>query len=51
MSVLGEHHVRRLEVAVYDSPLVRGVERLGDLFRHAQCFSERQRPGTQAPLE
>ena len=51
VAVLGEHHVRRLEVAVNDTPLVRGVERLGDLFGHAQCLTERQRPAPQPPFE
>ena len=49
--VFGEHHVRRLEVAVNDTPLVRGVERLGDLFRHAQGLTEPQRPAAQPPFE
>ena len=34
-----------------DTPLVRRVERLGDLFRHAQCLTERQRPAAQPPFE
>ena len=34
-----------------DAPLVRRVERLGDLFRHAQGLSERQRAAAQPALE
>ena len=51
VSVFGQHHVRRLEVAVYDAPFMRGVERLGNLFGYAQCLIERQRPAPEPPFE
>ena len=34
-----------------DAPLVRGVERLGDLFRDAQRLAEPQRSAAQPPFE
>ena len=39
----GELDVRRLEVAVDDPLLVRGLQRLGDLAREFECHVERQR--------
>ena len=51
VAVLGEHHVRRLEIAVNDAPFVRGVERLGDLFRNAQRLADPKRPAPQPSLE
>ena len=36
---------------MHHTPFVRGVECLGDLFRHAQRLAERQRPAPQSPFE
>ena len=36
-------HVRRLEIAMHDALLVRGLERVGDLARDGQRVAERQR--------
>jgi hypothetical protein len=46
-----EPHVRRLEVAVDDSLLVRRRERLGDLPRVGADLFERQRAGGDSPRE
>jgi len=43
-----QHHVARLEIAVDDAVLVRGVEGLGDLRRDAERLRERQGAPPQA---
>ena len=53
---LREHDVARLEIAMDDAEAVRGVERAGDVDRHAERLAQRQRPardrvGERLPFE
>jgi hypothetical protein len=51
VTVLSDHHVRGFQIAVNDAPFVRGVERLGDLFRDAQRLADPKRSASQPPFE
>jgi hypothetical protein len=40
-----------MELSETQRPFVRGVERLSDFFRDAQCLADPQTPPAQPPLE
>ena len=51
MAIGGQHHVRRFDVAVDDSPAVREMERFGDLSSDPERFVDGQAAARQARLE
>ena len=51
LAVRRQHDVRRLQIAVYDTLLVRGLQCLGDLQRERECLGNRQRAGFEFLLE